>query len=43
MARWAKTIGDNTKIWPDVFVYLKHEESGIGPKLAKQLKELLTT
>jgi uncharacterized protein YecE (DUF72 family) len=37
MERWAKTIADNEAIWPDVFVYLKHEESGMGPKLAKQL------
>jgi uncharacterized protein YecE (DUF72 family) len=37
MERWAKAIGENEKVWPDVFVYLKHEESGIGPKLAKQL------
>jgi len=25
----------------DIFVYFKHEESGIGPKLAKQMMELL--
>jgi len=24
-----------------VFVYFKHEEAGIGPKLASQMKELL--
>ena len=41
MERWAKTIGENSKVWPDVFVYLKHEESGIGPKLAKQLMGLV--
>jgi hypothetical protein len=27
MERWAKTITDNEKVWPDVFVYLKHKES----------------
>ncbi len=37
MARWAQVIRDNEKIWPDAFVYLKHEESGMGPRLATQL------
>ena len=41
LERWAKAIGDNEKVWPDAFVYLKHEESGIGPKLAKQLMGIL--
>ena len=41
MERWANAITNNEKIWPDVFVYLKHEESGMGPKLASQLMELL--
>src|SRR3954462_9864103 len=41
MERWAKAITGNDKIWPDVFVYLKHEESGIGPKLATQLMGML--
>jgi len=41
MARWAKAINEKANVWPDVFVYLKHEESGIGPKLAAQLRELL--
>jgi uncharacterized protein YecE (DUF72 family) len=41
IARWAKAIEENSKVWPDVFVYLKHEESGMGPKLAKRLVGLL--
>jgi uncharacterized protein YecE (DUF72 family) len=41
MERWAKSIGENEKTWPDAFVYLKHEESGMGPRLAKQLMGLL--
>jgi hypothetical protein len=41
MARWAEAIKANETVWPEVFVYLKHEESGMGPKLAKQLMELL--
>ena len=40
MARWAETI-EKKDVWQDVFVYLKHEESGIGPKLAKQLMGML--
>jgi uncharacterized protein YecE (DUF72 family) len=42
MERWAAAIRGNEKVWPDVFVYLKHEESGMGPSLAKQLMELLS-
>jgi uncharacterized protein YecE (DUF72 family) len=41
MARWAEAIKANERVWSDVFVYLKHEESGMGPRLAKQLVELL--
>ena len=32
---WAKRIGEQP--WTDAFVYLKHEEEGIGPKLAAKL------
>jgi uncharacterized protein YecE (DUF72 family) len=42
MARWAETIKANEKVWPDVFVYLKHEESGMGPRLAAQLMAQLS-
>jgi uncharacterized protein YecE (DUF72 family) len=41
MERWATAIKEKENVWPDVFVYLKHEESGIGPKLARQLMDLL--
>jgi len=27
--------------WDDVFIYFKHEEAGTGPKLARQMMELL--
>jgi uncharacterized protein YecE (DUF72 family) len=27
--------------WNDVFIYFKHEEAGTGPKLAKQMQDLL--
>ena len=41
VARWAETIRSKKDTWSDAFVYFKHEESGIGPKLAAQLLELL--
>src|SRR5207248_599789 len=28
--------------WTDAFIYFKHEESGIGPKLANEMLQLLT-
>jgi uncharacterized protein YecE (DUF72 family) len=42
MTRWAKAIEEKQSVWPDVFVYLKHEESGMGPKLAIQLGDILS-
>ena len=41
MARWARVLEEKKATWPDAFVYLKHEESGMGPKLATQLIDLL--
>jgi uncharacterized protein YecE (DUF72 family) len=38
---WAKFVSEQENVWRDGFVYFKHEESGIGPKLAKQMVELL--
>jgi len=38
---WAKFVGEQKSKWQDAFVYFKHEESGIGPNLAKQMLELL--
>ncbi|HMJ05348.1 MAG TPA: DUF72 domain-containing protein [Chthoniobacterales bacterium] len=42
VARWAQTITARENAWSDTFVYFKHEESGIGPKLAQQMKTLLS-
>jgi len=39
--RWAKFTREQEARWRDVFVYFKHEESGIGPKLAAQMIEML--
>lgn len=41
MLRWARAIREKSGVWSDAFVYLKHEESGIGPKLAVELREML--
>ena len=39
--RWTKFLREQEARWEDVFVYFKHEEAGIGPKLAIQMTELL--
>jgi hypothetical protein len=39
--RWADFVRDEKPNWNDAFIYFKHEESGIGPKLAKQMIEML--
>jgi uncharacterized protein YecE (DUF72 family) len=41
VVRWADVIRTQKGNWSDAFVYFKHEESGVGPKLAAQLRELL--
>jgi len=41
IARWAETVRKHAESWNDVFIYLKHEEAGIGPKLAKEMTGLL--
>jgi uncharacterized protein YecE (DUF72 family) len=38
---WAEFARQQQSNWKDAFVYFKHEESGIGPKLAQQMLELL--
>ena len=41
VARWADVIRAQEKKWRDAFIYFKHEESGVGPKLAGQLTDIL--
>jgi uncharacterized protein YecE (DUF72 family) len=41
LARWHATLSRLQAGWHDTFVYFKHEESGIGPALARQLIALL--
>ena len=38
---WSEFVHEQNKNWTDVFVYFKHEERGTGPKLARQMIELL--
>jgi uncharacterized protein YecE (DUF72 family) len=39
--RWAQFVCEQKSNWQDAFVYFKHEESGIGPKLAQQMMQLV--
>ena len=39
--RWAAKVKELGAGWNDAFVFFKHEESGIGAKLAEQFKELI--
>jgi uncharacterized protein YecE (DUF72 family) len=41
IVRWAKFIQAQQENWSHAFVYFKHEESGVGPQLAKQMMEEL--
>ena len=39
ITRWAETIERMSAGWTEAFVYFKHEEQGIGPLFAQQLRE----
>lgn len=41
LAKWGETVKASEDSWRDAFVYFKHEESGVGPALAKQFEEIL--
>ena len=41
VVRWSEVIKGREGAWSDAFVYFKHEESGIGPKLATRMVEIL--
>ena len=41
LEHWARTVKDLGQGWQDAFVFFKHEESGIGPKLAQEFSALL--
>ena len=38
---WADFVRKQKSNWQDAFVYFKHEESGIGPKLATEMMTIL--
>ena len=42
IARWAEAVRARSAQWSDAFVYFKHEESGIGPKFARQMIDRLS-
>jgi len=41
LERWVGTVRQLGNAWQDAYVFFKHEESGIGPKLAQQFERLL--
>jgi uncharacterized protein YecE (DUF72 family) len=41
IARWADVIGKHSGTQKDVYVYFKHEETGSGPRYARQLLDTL--
>ena len=40
LEQWAGKVKELGKDWGDAFIFFKHEESGIGPKLAQQFAPL---
>ena len=42
LGEWAQTVRGLEPTWHDTFIFFKHEESGIGPKLAQEFTALLT-
>ena len=43
IACWSEALRAHASKWSDAFVYFKHEEQGMGPKLATQLMQLLAS
>lgn len=41
VARWAEFVRSQGKNWSDAFIYFKHEEAGTGPRLAKEMMDIL--
>jgi uncharacterized protein YecE (DUF72 family) len=40
VSHWAEVVKTKGGEWSDAFIYFKHEESGMGPKLAGQMLQL---
>jgi len=41
LAEWAGRVRELGHVWQDAFIFFKHEEEGIGPKLAQQFLQLM--
>jgi uncharacterized protein YecE (DUF72 family) len=41
LKRWAAWVNQQASQWSDVYIYLKHEEQGLGPKFAQILQKQL--
>lgn len=41
LATWAATIAEKQTQWQKAFIFFKHEESGVGPKFASEMQQLL--
>ncbi|HMJ90494.1 MAG TPA: DUF72 domain-containing protein [Candidatus Acidoferrum sp.] len=41
IARWASVIREQESLRKDIYIYFKHEESGLGPQFAAALQKLL--
>jgi uncharacterized protein YecE (DUF72 family) len=41
LADWARRLRDAGAGWKDAFVFFKHEESGKGPALAREFREII--
>jgi uncharacterized protein YecE (DUF72 family) len=41
VGRWAEFVRQQAAAWSDVFIYFKHEDAAIGPRLAREMIEAL--
>jgi uncharacterized protein YecE (DUF72 family) len=39
--RWAEFVQSQKEGWSDAFIYFKHEDGAVGPRLAKEMMQLL--
>ncbi len=43
LVRWAKFVQEQQSDWNEVFIFFKHEDTGVGTQFAQQMKEILGT
>ncbi len=41
LEKWAGAIAAKSSQWNEAFIFFKHEESGVGPKFAAEMQQLL--